>query len=1532
MESERVLRSFLCFAVVLSFICPVFSLDEVPPVLTRAGDGSDTLEIFVMSLCPFARGAELAVLERLDTMAESERPVLGIHYLFYPEDVDGQLVYRTLHGEKEITENLVQMAIRDLMTEYYYPYLLARAKSGADWQAVAARAGMPSSYIEIVVDAIAADRDIMMSDEFAYALSTGQRIDGSPTFIWNGVKVRDIDLVPGFEGLQYSGAKCDTGVQARAAGKENKPTRASNDPEPPGDAVHAQQGYRALEGTDMDVLALHEPATYDKFRGLEIGSKKVFYRQHKIGEALVEGDIELYHFDKKTNEVLKQKRQWRSDLPEQLPDVIDRATAIEVVADVVKGEALSATLFYISPESEIFHFDPVPTNPCWVIRYRAEGIRTLEVVDAVTGDYVGPGISPPATAYSMTGPEHNNPCSDSWVNHANNARDWFNTMGYSTDRVTWPTRANVQSHVQSSQIAMFYELAHGGSTYFSSGCQSDGNNYENTYASDIETWIALYNKMPFTFVGSCAGLCDTSDNTFAYEFTKGDTVNTTAVGYCHMDSTDCETNCWPYAVSWQTKLFTEMNNGDTVKTAFDEANAAYPQCVGYAWGDCTRFHGDTSFRVKPVVKREPGCGDTIKGDVVLTRDLNCSGTALIIGAGGTTLDCQGHVLDGSDTGYGIQNQYSNVTIKNCTIRNFDTGIYLYDVSDNNLLYNNTVYSNDAYGIYINNGWSNELNLNFVYSNGWNGLYLYNNSRYNDIIDNDFRYNGWHGIQLTENSSSNTLEDNYIYDNAWSGIGVNTNSNVIENNNSRYNDAYGIHVAGTATGNSIANNTAYGNAGYGYYLEGVSSNTLTGNLADYNTTGGFGLISALSNTLSGNTVDADSALTGIDGYYGFYVYLSDDNVFSQNEVYEASNYAIHILSSDDNELLDNYFHNNSRGIYVSSSTGNTFYDNVVCDSTYQDFYIPAAGNIGDRNTCSSAYNYADDGQASGCDYLCSGCAMPQDDMVITTSTVLCPGSYSITDVAADGLIMIEASGITVSGNGTTITGDGSGYGVEIIQQSNVTVQNLTLDNYSRGVVISNDDAGGNNIIRNMTLRNMTSYGIHTLRTAGNQILNNTMTGNGDMGIRLYNTDGTLIQENTIQDNAGTGVYILGGSDSANNVLMENQFCGNTMDIYNDGTNTSGNFNTCDVVSLYADDGQANNCDFGCSGCRRVEDNLEITADTVLCRDTYTVTDNLPSGVIQIKADNVTLAGNGSTIISSSSGNGYAVDSDGFNNVIIKDLTLEGFFIGINLENGTGGQLLGNRVDSCAAGIRLWNADDSLVRNNIATACSQGGIMLTQGATGNTVDNNTMVGNMTYGFRNVYGSSGLLTNSILWDNTPGQVEIGLAGAPAQSEIRYCDIEGGLAGVSVTADSTLDWGLGNIHVNPLFADAANGDFHLQSSAGRFTGSSWVSDGKTSRAIDAGNPAVPVTGEYFSLSNLRINMGAYGRTKQASHSPLDWSLRPDLTNDGIVNLPDFGGLAAGWLSAEPLYPGNINRSAPVNLADLIMMADDWLEETAWH
>ncbi len=111
---------------------------------------------------------------------------------------------------------------------------------------------------------------------------------------------------------------------------------------------------------------------------------------------------------------------------------------------------------------------------------------------------------------------------------------------------------------------------------------------------------------------------------------------------------------------------------------------------------------------------------------------------------------------------------------------------------------------------------------------------------------------------------------------------------------------------------------------------------------------------------------------------------------------------------------------------------------------------------------------------------------------------------------------------------------------------------------------------------------------------------------------------------------------------------------------------------------------------------------------------------------------------------------------------------------------------------------------------------------------------------------YSKAILLAEYVLekWPGAELALKHGLPGEGAcTATVKYSDVEGGEASVSVGAECTLNWGDGNIDADPNFTDSTNDDYHLKSQAGRWDPNtqSWTQDGVTSPRIDAGDPGCP-------------------------------------------------------------------------------------------
>jgi len=191
------------------------------------------------------------------------------------------------------------------------------------------------------------------------------------------------------------------------------------------------------------------------------------------------------------------------------------------------------------------------------------------------------------TGFSLSGPTGYAPCAGAWTGLYTNAAGWFNALGYTTESVKWPSESTVRSHIQSTETAVFYELAHGGSTSFASGCEN--GSYERTTAAEVSAWIQDYTAMPFTFIGSCGGMCDVGPGSLSDAFRKGSMVGTVTIGYCGMDGA-AGSDCWYRdAFDWQDAFFGNLYLGQTVGEAYGNAIALYPTCA-----DCILLYGDES--------------------------------------------------------------------------------------------------------------------------------------------------------------------------------------------------------------------------------------------------------------------------------------------------------------------------------------------------------------------------------------------------------------------------------------------------------------------------------------------------------------------------------------------------------------------------------------------------------------------------------------------------------------------------------------------------------------------------------------------------------------------------------------------------------------------------------------------------------------------------------------------------------------------------------------------------------------------------
>ncbi len=231
------------------------------------------------------------------------------------------------------------------------------------------------------------------------------------------------------------------------------------------------------------------------------------------------------------------------------------------------------------------------------------------------------------------------------------------------------------------------------------------------------------------------------------------------------------------------------------------------------------------------------------------------------------------------------------------------------------------------------------------------------------------------------------------------------------------------------------------------------------------------------------------------------------------------------------------------------------------------------------------------------------------------------------------------------------------------------------------------------------------------------------------------------------------------------------------------------------------------------------------------------------------------------------------------------------------------------------------------------------------TSTTLHNCTVVANLASingGGMNVTANCAFtLNNCIVWANTDRR---GSLDVMAQIH----DQGGGTINVEYSCiqdfdphDENVYPGAGNIDDDPLFADPADGDYHLKSRRGRWDPSTndwsggWVLDRLHSTCIDNGKPGDPVGDEPAPNGN-RINMGAFGGTALAGKS---WTT---VGGDLVVTEVTVDELE---LAGQPFHVSwSVINVDPVNTVyawffDAVYLstdaqwdADDILLETVWR
>ncbi|MFX0061804.1 MAG: nitrous oxide reductase family maturation protein NosD [Candidatus Hermodarchaeota archaeon] len=340
-------------------------------------------------------------------------------------------------------------------------------------------------------------------------------------------------------------------------------------------------------------------------------------------------------------------------------------------------------------------------------------------------------------------------------------------------------------------------------------------------------------------------------------------------------------------------------------------------------------------------------------------------------------------LEGGSTGIRLTNVTHGYITTNVVYYNWNFGISLI-VSNNNTLFNNTVYHDDkeitSNGIDIDSSSNNTISRNTVYNRD-NGIHLQNSS-HNTVFKNII--NNTNNGMLFELSTHNTVSVNIVTTN---NIGISISSscwnNTLSQNNVCYND-YGIEIHGS--NNTLSANTIYRQIYEGIEIKSGSNNTLSANTISENRRG-IEIAGPSSNTtLSTNAIYYNrwDGIYTLGNYtmiidnkiydnkmWGIIIKLSSHNTVANNEIIDNTDGGIG-LEAFNNTIHSNFIQSNTKGISLDRAYNNTIIVNFINWSTTGIYIRDSSNNI---ISCNNIWNSTEYGIQ-----IAKGNSVSQDNIV------------------------------------------------------------------------------------------------------------------------------------------------------------------------------------------------------------------------------------------------------------------------------------------------------------------------------------------------------------------------------------------------------------------------------------------------------------------------------------------------------------------------------------------------------------------------
>jgi PGF-pre-PGF domain-containing protein len=331
---------------------------------------------------------------------------------------------------------------------------------------------------------------------------------------------------------------------------------------------------------------------------------------------------------------------------------------------------------------------------------------------------------------------------------------------------------------------------------------------------------------------------------------------------------------------------------------------------------------------------EPGCY-VVGGDIEEHED----GDYITVETSDVVVDGDGHTLDGEDSNNAVHvdGSYTNVTVRDLTVRNWDRGVFFKDVTDG--VVRNVDGTGNKHAVEFDKTASSTVDGVTASSNAEYGLYL-------------------------KDTTESTVIDSTATGNSRDGLFVDGGDATVTRVRADGNTEHGVHLK-AADGSTVDSVTATGNGLHGVYTEDVADGVVTDSTADDNGEAGFRIHHSDRTVVTNVTADGNAHGVHLSSATAR---LNDSTLTTNTEgirlqkhvhtvanvtVESSTDYGIYLDEPDDNDVHGSRINDSGvAGIYFPDDRpkNNRFYDNYLNNSDnvrFADKVPPTDWNVSRR---------------------------------------------------------------------------------------------------------------------------------------------------------------------------------------------------------------------------------------------------------------------------------------------------------------------------------------------------------------------------------------------------------------------------------------------------------------------------------------------------------------------------------------------------------------------------------------------------------